>query len=408
MADKLEQLGLQNVQTIQTGGHPVVFAEKRSAGPERPTVMVYGHYDVQPADPLELWKSAPFDPVVHGDNLYARGASDMKGQIMAALYAFEAISQNGQLPVNFKFIFEGEEETGSTHLEEFIINHQELLACDLCLNPDTGMIREDMPTITYGLRGLVYFELLIYGPNHDLHSGTFGGVVHNPAQVLCELVAGMHNDQGRVTLPGFYDQVRSVSDEERRELARLPMDESFYLQQTGAPALWGEPGYTPLERATARPTLEVNGLLSGFTEKGQKTVLPARAMAKISCRTVADQKPDEIHRQLIQYLEEHTPSSVRYEVKKLSEGPSAIVDRHSPAIVAMQKAMETSWNAKPVFRREGGTVPAVAYVKKHLGVDTINVGFSLPDDNLHSPNEKLHLPTWKRGIQSLIYFFYNL
>ncbi len=408
LAEKLRQLDLNNVQIFQTAGHPVVYGEDLSAGSDKPVVLVYGHYDVQPADPLDLWESSPFNATLRGENLYARGATDMKGQILAALNAYEAITQSGDLPVNFKFIFEGEEEIGSTHLEEFIVNHQDLLACDMCLNPDTGMLAKDLPTITYGLRGLVYFEINVYGPNHDLHSGTFGGVVHNPAQVLCDLISGMHDDQGRITLPGFYDKVLYLDDEEREELARLPTGESFYLTQSGAPVLWGEPEYTPVERATGRPTLEVNGMLSGFTGEGQKTVLPAQAMAKISCRTVANQEPGEIHQQLLQYLAEHAPDTVRYEVTKLSEGPSAIVDRNSLYITAMISAMETVWGVRPIFRREGGSVPAVAHVQKHLGVDTVNIGFALPGDNMHSPNEKLHLPTWELGMQALIHFFYNL
>ncbi|MCK4899824.1 MAG: M20/M25/M40 family metallo-hydrolase, partial [Anaerolineales bacterium] len=320
----------------------------------------------------------------------------------------EAIKDNGSLPVNVKFLFEGEEEIGSPSLDAFIADHKELLACDLVLNPDAGMLAADLPTITYALRGLVYFELRLYGPDHDLHSGMFGGVVHNPAQALCELVAGMHDEQGRVTLPGFYDKVRSIDDKEREELARLPVDEAFYIKQSGVPGLWGESGYSPVERVGARPTLEVNGLLSGFTGEGSKTVLPAWSMAKISCRLVPDQDPEEVHQQMLDYLASNAPSTVRYELEKLSSGSSAISDRESIGVKAMSQAFDTVWGRRPIFRREGGSIPVVAMFQEFLGVESVNIGFSLPEDNLHAPNEKIHLPTWQRGIEAIIQFFYNL
>lgn len=407
-AEQISGLGMENVKIYATEGYPVVYGEYMKAGNDVPTVLVYGHYDVQPADPLELWTSGPFDPEVRGENLYARGASDMKGQVLATLKALEAVASAGEIPVNVKFLIEGEEEIGSPNLGKFISDNKELLAADYALNPDTGMIAPDTPTITYGLRGLAYFELRLYGPDHDLHSGLYGGVVHNPAQVLSELIAGMHDEQGRITLPGFYDRVRQLSQEERAELARLALDEPYYLKQTGAPALWGEQGYTPIERVGARPTLEVNGVLSGFTGEGSKTVLPAQAMAKISCRLVPDQDPEEVHQQMLDYLQDHAPDTVRYEVIKLAGGKASISDRHSPGINAMEKAQESVWGRKSVFRREGGSVPVVGQFQEHLGLESINCGFGLPDDNLHSPNEKQHLPTWYNGIDTLIHFFYNL
>jgi acetylornithine deacetylase/succinyl-diaminopimelate desuccinylase-like protein len=408
VAGQLRQVGLESVEIFPTAGHPVVYAEWSGAGPGARTVLVYGHYDVQPAEPLELWESGPFSPEERQDNLYGRGASDMKGQVLAALKAVESGLRTGGLPANVKFMIEGEEEIGSPNLAEFIETHQELLSCDFALNPDTGMLAPGLPTITYALRGLAYFELRVYGPDHDLHSGLFGGVVHNPAQALCELVAGMHNEQGRVTLPGFYDKVRPLDAAERSELARLPVDEAYYLKQTGVPALWGEAGYSPIERVGARPTLEVNGLLSGFTGPGSKTVLPAWAMAKISTRLVPDQDPDEVHRQLLAYLEANAPESIRYEVIKMVGGPACISDRHTPGMAAMEQAMESVWGKPPVYRREGGSVPVVVQLQSSLGVESINCGFSLPDDNAHSPNEKLHLPTWYRGIDTLIHFFFNV
>jgi acetylornithine deacetylase/succinyl-diaminopimelate desuccinylase-like protein len=305
VAEQLRDLGFENVAIYPTPGHPIVFGESLTAGPQKPTVLVYGHYDVQPAEPLELWDSPAFEPTQRGENLYARGTSDMKGQIVVSMKAVEAYKRTSELPVNIKFIIEGEEEIGSTNLEAFIRDHQDLLACDLSLNPDSGMLGAETPTITYGLRGLAYFELRLTGPTQDLHSGLFGGAVHNPAQVLCELIAGMHDEQGRVTIPGYYDKVRPISQEERSELARLPMDDDFYLRGSGVPRLYGEAGYSPVERVGARPTLEINGLLSGFTGEGSKTVLPSKAMAKISMRLVPDQDHDEVHQQLLRYLEEN-------------------------------------------------------------------------------------------------------
>lgn len=408
VAAKLKALGMENVQIFPTGGHPVVFGEYKKAGPDATTVLVYSHYDVQPAEPLELWHSGAFDPTIRGENLYARGASDMKGQLMAVLAAIEAISRTGSLPTNFKFLIEGEEEIGSPNLKEFISSHKELLAADFALNPDSGMLGADEPTITYALRGLAYFELRIFGPDHDLHSGLFGGVIHNPAQALCELIAGMHDEQGRITLPGFYDSVRPLDEEERAALARLPVGDAVYMKQTGVPALWGEKGYSSVERLGARPTLEVNGLLSGFTGEGSKTVLPAKAMAKISCRLVPDQDPNEVQQQMIRYLDAHTPKTVRYELITLAGGPASISDRHSPWIEAMSQAMESVWGKRPQFRREGGSVPVVAQFQQILSIESVNSGFGLPDDNYHAPNEKLHLPTWRRGIDTCIHFFYNL
>ena len=408
VASQLRSLGMSQVGIYPTGGHPVVYGEWLEAGPDKPTALIYGHYDVQPAEPLALWHTPPFEPTRRGDNLFGRGASDMKGQVTASLKAVEALVRTGRFPINVKFIVEGEEEIGSPNLGAFIREHKQLLTCDFAVNPDTGMIAADVPTITYGLRGLAYFELRLSGPDHDLHSGMFGGAIHNPAQVLCELVAGMHDNQGRVTLPGFYDRVHDLTSEERIELARLPMDEAFYLKQTGAPALHGEAGYSAMERVGARPTLEVNGLLSGFTGEGSKTVLPAKAMAKISMRLVPNQDPEEVHQQLRSYLEKHAPPTVRWELTKMAGGPASITDIHIPAVSALSDALYAVWGKRPVFRREGGSVPVVAQMQQILGVESVLTGFGLPDDNLHSPNEKVHLPTFERGIQALIHFFINL
>lgn len=408
IASKMRQIGLDNVGVYPTGGHPAVYGECLNA-PQAPTVLVYGHYDVQPPDPVDLWESDPFEPVQKGENLYARGASDMKGQIIISLAAVESILKQDEFPVNVKFIVEGEEEIGSPNLENFIGSHQELLSCDVALNPDTGMISATIPTITYGLRGLAYFELKVFGPEHDLHSGLFGGIVHNPAQVMADLIAGMHDKNGRVTLPGFYNRVRILSEDERRELARLPLSEKEYIRQTGVSELWeGEKGYTAVERLGARPTLEINGLYSGFIDPGSKTVIPSYAMAKISTRLVPDQNPEETYQQLLEYLRENVPSTVRWEVIEMAGGPACLTDPQLPATQALAQSLETVFGEKPVYKLEGGSVPVTSTMEDILGVKSVLTGFGLPDDNIHAPNEKLHLPTFYKGIDTLIHFFYNM
>lgn len=407
LKNQLLKIGMERAEVMPTKGHPVVYAELLKAGPKKPTILVYGHYDVQPVEPLELWESEPFEPTPRGENLYSRGASDMKGQIIASLSAVESILKQGPMPVNVKFILEGEEEIGSPNLPPFLEAQKDLLAADFALNPDAGMIAPDAPTIIYALRGLAYFELRIYGPKQDLHSGQFGGVVHNPAQALCELIAGMHDGGGRITLPGYYDSVRPVSETERGELARLPLKDDYYIHQTGVSQLWGEKDYAPVERVSARPTLEVNGLYSGFTGKGSKTVLPSYAMAKISMRLVPDQDPEEVRKQMIEYLEANTPKTVRYELDMLGGGFPSISDINAPGAQSLANALEQVWGVRPVYKREGGSIPVVADMQKILGFDSVLTGFGLPDDNLHAPNEKLHLPTWYKGIDALIHFFYN-
>lgn len=407
VAARLKQLGIDKVAVMPTEGHPVVYGEWLGAA-DKPVVLIYGHYDVQPVDPLDLWESGPFDAVVRGENLYGRGTSDMKGQDVAVFSALEAILSAGPLPVNVKFLLEGEEEIGSPSLDKFIAEHKDLLKSDVALNPDAGMMGKEYPTITYGLRGLGAFELRIHGPVSDLHSGLYGGVVHNPAVALAELVAGMHDANGHVTLPGFYDDIPPLTPEERAEFARLPMDMEHFMEMTGVPMLWGEPDYTPMERVGARPTLEINGMLSGFTGQGIKTVLPAHAMAKITCRLVPNQDPEKIYRSLEKYLQQKAPKTITWELIKMQGGPASISDRHSPAVQAMMDALQTVWGSKPMFRREGGSIPVVAQMQSILGIESVLTGFGLPDDNLHAPNEKQHLPTWYKGIDALIHFFFNL
>jgi acetylornithine deacetylase/succinyl-diaminopimelate desuccinylase-like protein len=408
LAARLTSLGMENVQVLPTDKHPVVFGEWMQAGEDAPTVLIYGHYDVQPVDPLDLWDTQPYDAVQKGDLLFGRGTSDMKGQAMATIAAVESVMQTSGLPVNVKWLFEGEEEMGSVSMEAFLPEHKDLFAADFCLNPDAGMIAADKPTITYGLRGLAYFDVYIWGPDHDLHSGLYGGTVHNPAQALIELIAGMHDENGSVTLPGFYDPVRPVSAEEHADMAKLPQDEAFYKEQTGVPELWGEPDYLPVERVGARPTLEVNGFLSGYTGEGSKTVLPANAMAKLSCRLVPNQEPREVHKQLVAYMETNAPKTIKWEVKLLNAGPTAITDRSLPAIQFMAQAMESVWGVRPLFKREGGSIPVVAMLQNNIGAESILFGSSLPEDNVHAPNERLHLPTWYKTMDAIIHFFYNL
>ncbi len=408
VANRLRAIGMQNVQVIPTQRHPMVFGEYLGAPAGTPTVLIYGHYDVQPADPLDLWQTEAFEGVEQDGYLYGRGASDMKGQVVATIDAIEAIMQQGSLPVNVKFMVEGEEEVGSPSLKKFLKDHATLLKSDFAVNADTGMIAADVPTITYGLRGLAYFELRVYGPAHDLHSGLFGGVVRNPAVALCELVAGMHDASGRITLPGFYDSVQPLEPDEREALAQLPTGEGYYLKQTGATALWGEEGYSPIERVGARPTLDVNGLLSGFTGEGSKTVIPAWAMAKVSMRLVPDQDPQVVEQQLRRYLDEHVDNAIRWELTNLSGSPASITDRDLPAVKALYDALETVWGKQPVYRREGGSVPVTGDMEDILGIESVLTGFGLPEDNIHAPNEKLNLSVWYRGIDALIHFFYNL
>lgn len=405
---ELDALGMTRVEIFPTPRHPIVYAEDLSAGKDAVTVLIYGHYDVQPEDPIDEWNTDPFTPTIDGDNLYARGSTDMKGQIIACFSALEAIRETGDLPVNVKFLIEGEEEIGGSYIETFIKENPEMLACDFFLNPDTGMQAPDLPTITYSLRGIAYFELRIQGPKHDLHSGTFGGAIHNPAQVMTDLLSGLHDKQGRVTLKGFYDKVLPIDPDEKDEISKLPINDEFYLEQGGVKALWGEEGYTAVERTGARPTLEINGLYSGFIGEGQKTVLPAYAMAKVSCRLVPDQDPVEVYEQFKAYLSEHAPETVTWELTQMSKDFPSLSDRKSKWIEAYVQAAEAAWGKRPIFKREGGSVPVVVHIQQNLGVDSVNIGFGLPSDNMHGPNEKIHLPTFYKGIEALVHFFFNL
>ncbi len=408
VAEQLDGFGFADTQVMPTNRHPVVYGKYDQSGPDAPTILIYGHYDVQPVDPLDEWDSEPFEPTIRGENLFARGASDMKGQIVAQLKAVESLISTTGLPVNLIYMIEGEEEIGSPNLEAFILKNESLFTCDFCLNADSGILGAETPSLTYALRGLAYFEINIQGPASDLHSGTFGGAIENPANVLCDLVAGMRDENGRVALPGFYDSVIPLSEKERAELARLPQDDEWWKEQSGAKALRGELGYSPVERATGRPTLDVNGILSGFIGEGSKTVLPSRAMAKVSMRLVPDQQPDQVEQSLRTYLQENIPPTMSWELMKHAGSLPGIIDLQSKEAKAAISALESVWGKKPLYKREGGSVPVVGLLKEILDINSLMLGFGLPDDNLHAPNEKIYLPNYYRGIETYIRFIQNI
>ena len=403
LADQLKRLNLTKVEIMPTGGHPVVYGEWLEA-PGKPTVLIYGHYDVQPADPFEEWDSPPFEPTVREDYLYARGASDMKGQIFGQIKAMEALSKNGGLPFNVKYLIEGEEEIGSENLESFIDANLDMLKCDFVLNTDAAIYGKDQPGITYSLRGLAYFEIEVRGPGKDLHSGRFGGSVRNPANELCILLAGMHDADGRVTLPGFYDNVRDLPQEERDALAKLPGSEKDWLAMCGSKATYGEKGYSTAERVGVRPCLDINGIWSGFTGEGAKTVLPAVATAKLSTRLVANQKHTDIPAMLNAYMEANAPKDITWVVRDLGGGPGATMDRHSPYMKAAVEALRTTFGKDTLFSPMGGSIPVVGMMQEKLGADSILLGFALPDDGIHGPNERQYVPNFYRGIETYIHY----
>jgi acetylornithine deacetylase/succinyl-diaminopimelate desuccinylase-like protein len=404
LRDHFQALGLENAELIETGGHPVVYAE-RIEDPALPTVLVYGHYDVQPPDPLDLWESPPFEPVRKDGALYARGTSDDKGQMFIHAKAAEAyLRTSGRLPVNLKFMIEGEEESGSVHLPQFLADNRERLKADIALVSDTAMLGVDTPSITYGLRGLAYTEVTLQGPARDLHSGAYGGAVENPINALARLIAGLHDDDHRVTLPGFYDRVRDLTPDEREAFAALPFQEKEWLGAVGLEQGRTEKGYTTLEGAKARPTLDCNGIWGGYTGDGAKTVLPGKASAKISMRLVPDQAPEEATEQLRRYFEANVPPTMNLTFRDLHGGHGSVTDTSIPAMQAAADAMESVFGSRPHFVREGGSIPVVADFKKVLGLDTVLLGFGLNTDQLHSPNEHFGLDRFEKGIQTVIAF----
>lgn len=403
---QFDQMGLNRVQLFETPGNPVVYGEYLDAGEDKPTVLVYGHYDVQPPDPLELWETEPFEPTVRNGDVYARGASDDKGQAYTHVKAIESwLKTEGRLPVNVKVIIEGEEEIGSPNLVPFLQEHKEMLACDMVLISDTSMFDKDVPSITYGLRGLAYMQVYVQGPNRDLHSGTYGGAVQNPLNALCEIIAGLKDKDGVVQIPGFYDDVIALSDEERAESARLPFDEQAFKDSLNIDEVFGEQGYTTLERKSSRPTLDVNGIWGGYQGEGAKTVLPAKAGAKISMRLVPDQEPKKIAALFTSYVHQIAPAGVKVEVEEHHGGHAAMTDLNFYGLEAASQAFEDVYGRKPLFTREGGSIPIVADFKKVLGADSILMGFGLNSDAIHSPNEKFSLEDFHRGIKTSARFF---
>ncbi|HDD23896.1 MAG TPA: dipeptidase [Chloroflexi bacterium] len=402
----LERAGFPRVEVFPTPRHPVVYAEWPASDSEAPTLLVYGHYDVQPPDPLDLWTSPPFEPTIVGDDIFARGAADDKGQLYIHVKAAEAFHQTvGAPPVTLKCIFEGEEEIGSPSLEPFLQSHANMLAADVAVISDTHILGPETPSIVYALRGMSYVEVEVTGPDHDLHSGIYGGAVHNPIHALCAMIAQLHDANGHITIPGFYDRVRPLSAEERAEMSNIPFDRDAWLQEAGVPTDWGEPEYTIVERTSARPTLDVNGIWGGYIQPGAKTVLPSKAYAKISMRLVPDQEPAEIARLIEEHLRRIAPPTVSLQVSRLHGGQPAIVRRDTPAMQAAVQAYAETFGRKPIFVREGGSIPVVTTFQRTLGLETVLMGFGLPDDRLHSPNEKFHIPNFYRGIETVIRFW---
>jgi acetylornithine deacetylase/succinyl-diaminopimelate desuccinylase-like protein len=400
MANKLKAAGADHVEVCPTAGHPIVYGEK-IIDPSKPIVLVYGHYDVQPADPLELWSSPPFEPVVKDGKIYARGSCDDKGQVYMHVKAFEAMMQHNALPVNVKFIIEGEEEVGSANLETFIRSNKEKLKCDVILISDTSIVANDVPSITTGLRGLCYMEVEVTGPNRDLHSGVYGGGVANPINTLCDMISSLIDADGHITVEGFYDSVELVSDQERAEMAKTPFNLNAYKEELGIKEVKGEKGYSTLERVSIRPTLDVNGIWGGYTGEGSKTVLPSKAYAKISMRLVPDQDSVTIANLFEKHVKKIAPAYVDVKVTHHHGGEPVVVPLDFPPM----KAMEKSFGIPAIPTREGGSIPIVALFEKVLGAKSILMGFGLHTDAIHSPDEHYGLFNYYKGIETIPWFF---
>ena len=395
--------GADKAEIYSTDGHPVVFGEKITA-PSLPTVLVYGHYDVQPAEPLELWKSGPFEPVIKDGRLYARGASDDKGQFYMHVKAFETMAKTNTLCSNIKFILEGEEEIGSPSLGKFVASHKDLLKADVILISDSAMISMENPSIDIGVRGLSYIQVEVAGPNRDLHSGVYGGAVANPITMLAKMIATCHDSSNHVTIPGFYDDVLEISSVERKLMSKAPYSEEAYEKDLGVKALWGEKGYTTPERTGIRPTLELNGIWGGYTGEGSKTVLPSKAYAKISARLVPNQSSKKITEKLLNYFHDIAPPGVAVKAEEHHGGEPYLTPIDSKAYQAAAKAMESVFGKKPIPVRGGGSIPICSLFEKELGIKIVFMGFGLDSDNLHSPNEKFDLVNFYKGIETIPYF----
>ena len=408
---ELTTIGFERVTAHPTSGHPIVTGEWLHAGTDRPTVLVYCHYDVQPPDPLDEWIRPPFDPRHEDGRVYARGAGDDKGQIVIHLKAAEAwMTTAGRLPINLRVFFEGDEEVGSEPADEFIAEHPELLAADLCVVSDTGMQDDEgTPAITYGLRGIAYFEVRVSGPFQDLHSGGYGGAIANPATVLVEMLASLHDEQGRITIPGFYDQVRPLTDADRAASDAVPFDEDEFRQLTGVPQLWsGEDGYSVAERISVRPTLDINGLWSGYVGEGAKTIIPAWATAKFSTRLVPDQDFHAIERLVVEHIKRIAPPEVRVEVRVIHGGAPALTPLHHPGVAVAARALEAAFGKPPVFLRSGGSIPVVAALETHVGLSSVLVGFASPNGNFHAPNEWMPIANVAGGMQAIVHLWGEL
>ena len=400
LLDQLASLDLNRVELFETPGNPIVYGE-HCPHDDKPTILIYGHYDVQPSDPNDLWDSPPFEPTIKDGNIYARGASDDKGQAFTHVKALESYMKSGEeIPVNVKIILEGEEEIGSPNLVPFIEAHKEMLSCDMVLISDTAMFGKDQPSITYGLRGLAYMEVEVVGPNRDLHSGVYGGAVENPLNVLCEMIAKMKNEHGVIQISGFYDKVVALTGADRAASAALPFDEEAYKKSLDIDAVHGEKGYTTLERASARPTLDVNGIWGGYTGEGAKTVLPSKANAKISMRLVPNQNPKEIAKLFTDFFHSIAPDTVKVSVTEHHGGFASITDLDFYGLKAAAKAFEDVFEREVLFSREGGSIPIVADFKRVLGVESILMGFGLTSDAIHSPNERFSIQDFQRGIKT--------
>jgi acetylornithine deacetylase/succinyl-diaminopimelate desuccinylase-like protein len=407
LRDHLERLGFE-AEIYQTDRHPIVYAEWLEAG-DQPTLLIYGHYDVQPPEPLELWHTGPFEPSVVEGNIYARGASDDKGQLFAHIKACEAyLKTTDALPVNVKFVLEGEEEVGSRSLASFIETHADLLRADVLIVSDSAQFKAGVPAITYALRGIVASEVVVRGPKQDLHSGGFGGTVANPANVLAGIIARLHDERGRVTVPGFYDDVLPLEEWERKAWAALPFDDEEYRELAGARELCGEEGFTTLERKWARPTLDVNGIYGGYMAEGSKTIIPSSAGAKISMRLVPDQDPERIGRSFEEHVRVLCPSTVELAMTKAHGSPPLLLPTSGPAMDAAAKAYTRGFGTKPVLIRQGGSIPIVTKFVEQLKVTAVLMGFGRPDDNLHSPNEKLNLGDFHKAILTSAYMLEGL
>ena len=399
---ELRAAGMTAAELIEGAGNPLVYAEWLGA-PGKATILFYGHYDVQPPDPLDEWKSPPFEPQVRGSDIFARGACDDKGQVYIQIKAVEGLLKTtGRLPVNVKFLLEGEEETGGEHIEEYVKTRPPRLAADAAVVCDTEMFAPELPTICVGLRGMVYYELIVQGARQDLHSGVYGGAAPNPMQAVAEIICALKDRDGHIRVPGFYDRVVPPSDKERAAWARLPFDEREYTEkEMGAIALVGEPGIPLFERVWARPTLEVHGIRGGFTGEGAKTVIPARAVAKISTRLVGDQQVDESIRQMQTAVKAACPKGVTAELKVLHSGAPSLTNPDNRFIQAAARALSEKFGTETVYIRSGGSIPIVGVFDRYLGIPSVMMGFGLPDDNLHAPNEKFHLPNFYRGIETV-------